>query len=337
MKMKNFITIVIFVSLIVPAIAKKTVIKLATLAPEGSEWYYLLIDLGQQWEQATEGRVKSRIYPGGVIGDERDMIRKMRIGQIHGAAITAEGLSELNPDFYMYFVPLLFESYGEVDFVREALKDDLYAGIRKSGFEMIMNNDVGWVYWFTTTPVKNLDDLKKHKIFNWSGDYKFSEIWKKAGYQSVSLSSVDLLPGLQTGLIDAIATNPQFALSQQMFGICNYFLDLKWGLLTGGVIIDSRIFNKIDPNDRDIIKKISQDFETSYQSTMRYKDTDAIEVMKQYNLHVSDISQSEKDKWVATVNEWYPTIRNIWKNPDLFDKILELKKNYKKEMIDSDE
>ncbi len=333
---KNIFLVIIFLSSLAYC-SKKHMIKIATLAPEGSEWYYMLVDLGQQWKEATEGRVGLRIYPGGVIGDERDMIRKMRIGQIHGAAITAEGLSELNPDYYMFFVPLLFDCYGEVDFIREILKDDLEEGIRNSGFELIMNNDVGWVNWFTTNPIRIPDDLRNHKIFNWAGDYKFPEIWKKAGFQSVSLSSIDLLPGIQTGLIDAIATNPQFALAQQMFSICNNVLNIKWGLLTGGIIIDSRIFNKINSNDRDEILKISKEFEELYQSTMRHKDDEAINVMKEYNLKVINLNETEINIWKTTVKEWYPTIQNIWENPELFEEILELKKVYKEKIINQDD
>ncbi len=335
--MRRIFILIIFIGLTFPLFAKKTVIKLATLAPDGSEWYYMLVDLGQRWEAATEGRVRLRIYPGGVIGDERDMIRKMRIGQIHGAAITAEGLSELNPDFYMFFIPLLFDNYKEVDFIRSELKDDLYNGIRSNGFELMMINDVGWVYWFTTQPIKNPDDLKNHKIFNWAGDYKFSEIWEKAGYQSVPLSSIDILPGLQTGLIDAISSNPQFALAQQMFGICKNMLELKWGLLTGGIVVDSKIFNSIDFKDKEAILNISKEFEKQYQATLRYRDKEAIEVMKEYDLKVTQLTVEEKNNWNSIVDDWYPSIREIFTHPEFFDKIIELKKSYNKKIADSND
>ena len=335
--MRRFIIFILFYGLTLPLCAKQTVIKLATLAPDGSEWYYMLVDLGQQWESATDGRVKLRIYPGGVIGDERDMIRKMRIGQIHGAAITAEGLSELNPDFYIFFVPLLFENYDEVDYVRSQLRGKLINGIRESGFELLMFNDVGWVYWFTTLSMTHPEPLKNHKIFNWGGDYKWADIWKKAGYQAVPLSSIDILPGLQTGLIDAVSTNPQFALVQQMFGICNNMLDLKWGLLTGGVILDSKIFNKMSNSDKESIIKITRDFEKKYQSTMRYNDGKAIEVMKELGLRVNSLTPEEESYWRSTVKNWYPDVQNVFKNQDLFDEIIEIKEFYKKKQSGTNE
>ena len=114
-------------------------------------------------------------------------------------------------------------------------------------------------------------------------------------------------------------------------------LDLKWGLLTGGIVLDTRIFNKIDPEDRKIIQSLSQDFEQQFQTTSRYRDEDAIKVMKKYDLHVSHLTRDEKNVWVNTVKEWYPNIRNIFTNPEIFDKVVELKANYKAPVTDLDD
>ena len=99
---------------------------MATLAPEGTEWHGLLVEMGQEWTKVTNGQVRLRIYPGGVVGDERDMIRKIRIGQIHGAAVTTEGMTEVNQYFTSFNYPLLFQTYEDVDFVRNQLNDELY-------------------------------------------------------------------------------------------------------------------------------------------------------------------------------------------------------------------
>ena len=117
--------------------AKTIIVKMATLAPEGTDWHGLLVDLGQQWKEATDGEVRLRIYPGGVVGDERDMIRKMRIGQIHGAAITNEGMTEINPYFTAFFMPMLYQTYEEVDFVRSRLSHELLSVTEKNGFKIL--------------------------------------------------------------------------------------------------------------------------------------------------------------------------------------------------------
>ena len=144
--------------------AKKIIIKMATLAPEGTEWHGLLVELGQEWKNATNGDVRLRIYPGGVVGDERDMVRKIRIGQIHGAALTTEGMTEVNEYFTAFNYPLLFQDYDDVDYVRRQLSSELYGESEKNGFKLLTMIDIGWVYWFSTDPVYTPSDLKKTKI-----------------------------------------------------------------------------------------------------------------------------------------------------------------------------
>ncbi len=134
---KNLIKIILVLLFASQAMGKKTVIKMATLAPEGTDWHGMLIDLGQKWKETTNGEIILRIYPGGVVGDERDMIRKIRIGQIHAAAITTEGLNELNPDVYSFIIPMLYDDYSDVDYIRDHIEDDLISGIDKSGFKLL--------------------------------------------------------------------------------------------------------------------------------------------------------------------------------------------------------
>ena len=132
--MKKIIVYILFIMISSDWIeARKTIIKMATLAPEGTPWYALIAKMGERWNEETKGNVRLRIYPGGIVGDERDMIRKMRIGQIHGAAISAEGLSEVNPQYTYCFIPLLFQEYEDIDFIRDQIKEDLVSGAEKNG------------------------------------------------------------------------------------------------------------------------------------------------------------------------------------------------------------
>ena len=112
------------------ASAKKTIIKMATLVPEGTDWHGMLVEMGQRWKEATNGQIVLRIYPGGVVGDERDMIRKIRIGQIHAAAVSTEGLSEINPEVNGFVLPMVFDDYDVVDWLRKRMSDQLTAGMR---------------------------------------------------------------------------------------------------------------------------------------------------------------------------------------------------------------
>ncbi|NQV37460.1 MAG: TRAP transporter substrate-binding protein DctP [Candidatus Marinimicrobia bacterium] len=304
--------------------AKKTIIKMATLAPEGTEWHGMLVDLGQQWEEATNGQVILRIYPNGVVGDERDMIRKMRIGQIHAAAITSEGLSELNPDVNIFITPLIFDNYDDVDYVRSQIGDELEAGIKKNGFKLMYWADVGWAYWFATKPIRTPEDLRSMKIFTWAGDFKAAALWEKGGYNSVPLSSIDVLAGLQTGLINAMGTNPLVALSMQWFSIANNMSDIKWGLLTAGLVIDNRTWNKISPEYQAIMMEIAENVGKEHQEFNRFKDQEAIDAMKQYGLKVHTLTDSEKAEWKKLLRIWYPDIRGNFIPEEIFDEVVQL-------------
>lgn len=330
---KNTIKFILIFLFATQLMGKKIIIKMATLAPEGTEWHGMLVEMGQKWKEVTDGTVELRIYPGGVVGDERDMIRKIRIGQIHAAAVTTEGLSELNPDIYSLIIPLLFDDWDDVDWIRERLEDDLIVGIEKSGFKLLTWTDIGWVHWFTKDPMRLPEDLKEMKIFNWAGDFQTLQLWKRGGFRAVQLSSIDILSGLQTGLINAIGTNPIVALASQWFGLANHMLDMRWGLLTGGIIIDNRTWNKIDPKYHEKMLEIVAEIDKEQRKTGRYKDVESIEVMKEYGLKVHEISDVDLRYWKEYVEKWYPDIRGSYVPADIFDKVVALKKE--KDLLDS--
>ncbi len=304
----------------------KTLIKMATLAPEGTNWHGMMVEMGQKWQKETDGDVKLRIYPSGVVGDERDMIRKMRIGQIHAAAISLEGLSELNPDVYAFYIPLLLKNYDDLDWYRNQIADILTKGIEESGFKLLFWADVGWAHWFTKEPVRVPNDLKKSKIFTWSGDFKSTELWKKGGFNPVPLAATDVLTGLQSGLVDAIATTPLFSLSSQWFGIANHMLNLKWGVLSAAIVVDLRTWNKISEKNQQIILDISEETAFKHQNENRYDDQNAIDMMIEHGLNVHSPTDAEREEWDQFIREWYPTLRGTYVPEDIFDKMMELKK-----------
>lgn len=303
---------------------KKIVIKLATLAPEGTEWYGQLVNMGQQWNKATHGDVVLRIYPSGVVGDERDMIRKMRIGQIHAAGITTEGLSELAPDVYAFIMPMYFQDYDDVDRVRATISEDLEKQIEKNGFKLLYWADVGWAYWFTNKEIHTPDNLRDLKIFSWAGDYKSSELWKSAGFQSVSLASTDALSGLQTGLIDAVATPPLFALSSQWFGVANHMLNMKWGLVTAAMVVDIRKWNQIPENYQKVMLEIAHDIGAQHQAAGRFSDQEAIDAMVEHGLKVVQPTPEEYQTWKSLVRSWYPELRGRFISDHMYDILMKL-------------
>ena len=322
---KNIIQILLLLNLLSSLEARKTVIKMATLAPEGTPWYALIAKMGERWSEETKGNVRLRIYPGGIVGDERDMIRKMRIGQIHGAAISAEGLSEVNPQYTYCFIPLFFQDYEDIDFVRDEIKDDLVSGAEKNGVKVLTMVDVGWVYWFSTNAVFSPKDLKSQKIWTWAGDYKTAKLWDKAGFNSVPLSVPDVHSSLQTGLVNAMAFPPLYVAANQYFGITKNMLNMKWGILTAALVIDLKVWNRIKPKYQKAMIKVSEQIGLEYQINNRKEEDEAVNVMKNYGLIVNDLSKNQIDEWNSLVESMYPLIRGNIVQEEIFDRVIKLK------------
>ncbi|HEY6867021.1 MAG TPA: TRAP transporter substrate-binding protein DctP, partial [Candidatus Eisenbacteria bacterium] len=197
--------------------AEPVTIKLATLVPDGSVWDKILKGMGAEWNQNTQGRVQLRIYPGGVAGDEPDIVRKMRIGQIQAAALTSAGLSAIDPSFKIFSLPMFYDSYDELHAVLAKLEPTLKQRLEARGFVLLNWGHGGWVYFFTKQPVSTVDELKKTKMFVWAGDDAMVQLWKSNGYHPVPLAATDILTGLQTGMIDAYPTTPLLALTLQWY------------------------------------------------------------------------------------------------------------------------
>lgn len=329
-----YTVLILYLATAISASPPKVVVKMATLAPEGSDWHALLVEMGQEWKRATDGRVKLRIYPSGVVGDERDMVRKMRIGQIHAAAVTAEGLSELTQDINTFFIPGLYESFSDVDYIRRELSAELEKGIEKSGFKLLLWADVGWAYWFTREPISTPEDLRDLKIFTWAGDFKTTALWGKAGYHPVPLASVDVLSGLQTGLVDAFATTPLVALSMQWFGVAPYMLDLKWGLMIAGIVVDLRTWNRISLEDQEKLLSICQKVAEKHQNSTRMKDLEAISVMEEHGLKINRITPYQAEEWSTFLESWYPDLRGFLVPEQIFDRTIELKQKLNEQKIE---
>ena len=303
---------------------RKIVVKMATLAPEGTEWHGMLIEMGQEWKKATDGLVHLRIYPGGVIGDERDMVRKMRIGQIHSAGITTEGLTEIVPEFAAFYIPLAFKNEEDIQLVLDNLYGELDKKLEEKGFKLLYLADLGWAYWFSNSKVTSPTDLKDKKIFTWAGDFKWAEIYKKAGFNPVPLASTDILSGLQTGLIDAMSTMPLYALAQQSFGITNHMLDLKWGTLLAGIIIDMKTWNRIPKKYHDDLISIANDIRDRQKETNKNAEAQAIAAMKQYGLIIHSPTEEETQLWQKEVNKMESYLRGNVIPADVYDRVIGL-------------
>jgi TRAP-type C4-dicarboxylate transport system substrate-binding protein len=314
------VLLLLFVAALPARAQTTTTIKLATLVPDGSVWDRILKDEGAKWTQTTEGRVTLRIYPGGVAGDEPDMVRKMRIGQIQAAALTTAGLADIDPAFQVFGIPMFYDSYPEMLSVLRKLEPELRQRLDAKGFVLLHWGHGGWVQFFSKQPIKTLDDLKKSKLFVWAGDDRMVQLWKGKGFQPVALSATDILPGLETGMIDALPTTPLAALSLQWFRKTPYMVGFGLAPLVGGVVVTKAAWNKISEADRAKLLAVSREAETRLEVEVPKQDSTAVSEMSKRGLTVVKLTPDQVSAWRATAQTFAQSMRGGIVPADMLDR-----------------
>src|ERR1051325_1633158 len=221
-------------------------INLGTLAPRGSTYHQSLQAMAEKWKQAPGGGVRLVIYPDGTQGGETDMVRLMRVGSLHAGLLTAVGLAEIERGVTgLQNPPMMFRDFDEFEFVNDKLRPMREKRLANKGFVVLFWVDAGWVRYFSKEPMLTPDDMKKRKVFVWAGNTAQVDIMKKHGYHPVPLETGEILPGLQTGLIDAVPAPPVFALGTQIDTRAPHMLDIRWAPLVGPCVIKKGSWEKI--------------------------------------------------------------------------------------------
>ena len=302
-------------------LSKPIVIKLATLAPEGTEYYNLLLEMGQRWQEETNGEVVLRIYPNGVVGRESDTIRKMRIGQIQASAMSSIGLADLTDQIQAFTIPMGFKDYDDVEKVKDAMFDDISDGLSDSGFKLLFLVDIGWVYWFSADEVAVPEDLKNAKIYTTAGDYVTVELFKEFGFNAVPVSETDILTSLQTGMINTVQTVPILSLSSGWFALMPNMLDLKWAVFIGAVIVDERVWSKIRPEHQKVMMEIAQEIGEKYKETGRRTEAQAIKIMEENGMKIKTPTAEELEIWEDFKEEIMPDVIDAFVSEEIYEKV----------------
>jgi TRAP-type C4-dicarboxylate transport system substrate-binding protein len=305
-----------------PAAADEVVIKIGTLAPTGSTWHTLLKEMGQKWKEASGGKVTLRIYPGGVVGNEGDMVKKMRIGQLQAAALTTIGLHDLSPEPQAIDVPMMVDSFETLDYVRGKVGPKLEKVLEQKGYVVINWSEVGYVRFFSAKRYDTVAALEAGgKIFCWEGDPASAEAWRAAGFHPVVMSSTDIATSLQTGLIDTVAMAPLYAFTSRYFERAKYMMDVPWSVLTGGMVIKKESWEKIPADVRPKLMELAREYGKKIGAEVRRMDEEALASMKQQGLVVIKADPAEMHR--AAKAAW-TVIRGRVVPADIFDEVKKL-------------
>jgi len=307
-----------------------TRIKLGTLAPVGTSYHKALMAMGEAWRKDTGGAVELTVYAGGKLGGEAEMVGLMQVNSLQCAMLTAVGLTEIEPAVTgLQNLPMGFRNLAEVDYVGEHLRPLLEERMAAKGYVVLFWTDAGWVRFFSNRAVVHPGDLRKLKLFTWAGAPQQVTLMRSAGFNPIPIETADIVPGLQTGLIDAVPMPPFFALASQVDLRAPHMLDLNWAPLVGACIVRRETWEKLSPGHRSAMLAAAVIAGEATKASGRRESAEAVIAMQKRGLTVTPVTPETEAEWRRTAEEVYPQIRGRLVPADVFDRALELIAEYR--------
>jgi len=271
--------------------------KIATIAPDGLGVIKALRRTFKTIDEETEGRVKFKLYPGGVQGDDFTVVRKMRIGQLHGGALAAGTLIRFYTDLQIYNMPLQFDSFAEVDQVRQAMDQGIIDGISDGGMTVLPLIETGFAYLMSKRPISNPEDLTNLKVWVPEGDPLGEQLVKLFKVSPVPLNITDVLAALQTGLVDAVAVPPLVAIALQWHNHVTHVMDLPLMYIYSVFALDPKVLSGLDEADQLIVRKHLEPLMRRIDRENRSDNEKAFEALVAGGIRRVTPNESELDAW----------------------------------------
>ncbi len=271
--------------------------KIATLSPDGSVWMQKMRKGAKEIAQKTDNRVKVKYYPGGVMGDDKAVLRKIRIGQLQGGAVVSGSLSKFYPDNQIYSLPLKFKSFQEVDYVRKHLDQRIIDGLEKGGFVTFGIAEGGFAYVMSNFPIRTVNEMRQQKVWIPDNDPMILETIKAFDIIPIPLSIADVRVGLQTGLINTVATPPIGAVALQWHTQLKYVMDEPFLYIYGVLAVDRKAFKKMSVNDQLIFRRIMGRIFRDLDRINREDNVKAREALRKQGIKFIKVPDESLTKW----------------------------------------
>ncbi len=323
-------TIVALVALVATAsVAHADTRRIATLAPEGSLWMKQMQKGAEMVKQATDGRILTKYYGGGSQGDERDVVRKMRMGQLDGAALTSIGLAMIYPGIRVLQLPHFYADVDELDYVRKKTWPYFQKKFREEGFELLTVGDVGWIHLFSTKPIRNESDLKNAKMWIWQGDPLAKKVTAKLGIKGITLGVPEVLPALQSGRIDACFGSPLAAVALQWHTAIRYMSSMKVAYGIGGMVMRKEVWDRASDEDKKAQQKIGRKMSKKTVARVRKDNARALKALKREGMKVVETPADVEKKFVDQATEqWQAQVGKVYSQAEL-DMVMKYRAEYR--------
>ncbi|MBI2982219.1 MAG: TRAP transporter substrate-binding protein DctP [Deltaproteobacteria bacterium] len=302
------ITFLVGLLLVAPLVwGQSKELKLATIAPAGSSWDKITTRMNDELKVKSGGKLSFRIYPGGTQGDEKDVVRKMRIKQIHAGGLTGNGLGQIAPQIRVLELPFLYHSSQEIDYVTGKMGSQMETVLLKGNPSVVLLGwaEAGFVYIYSNKPIKKLTDLKGTKVWQWEGDPLAAATFASLGVAPIPLAITDVMTALSTNMVEAVYAPPLAALALQWASKVKYVTDLPVVNSMGALVMLQSEFNRLPLDQQKLLREVTAKYTREIVEQTRKDNLQAIEEMKR--LGVQTVSVDEKDRQEIT-----ETAKKVW-------------------------
>jgi TRAP-type C4-dicarboxylate transport system substrate-binding protein len=314
-----------------PALAQPAPVKVATIAPQGSIYHRVLQEMGEAYRRASGPQARFIIYPNSIQGTEADTVRRMRVGQLDASMLTVVGLTEIDPSVAaLQYMPMMFRSWEELDHVREKLRPELEAKLAAKGFVVLIWGEGGWVQFFTKENITTPEHFKRARIFAWSGDIVQASVMKSLGYHPVPIPLADILPALETGMVDTVPVAPLWALIGQFDRVARYVLRVNWVPIVGATVMRRQTYDAMKPEARAALREASDKATDALRAHRVEQDEGSIKAMQARGLQVRELTPELEAAWRSLAEKAWPQVRGTMVPAETFDRVQELLAEYRR-------
>jgi len=312
-----------------PAHAENVELRMATLAPAGSPWMEVLDKANAEIKQKTAGRVSLKYFEGGQQGDEKDFVRKIKLGQLDGAAVTSIGLAMIDESICVLELPMMFDSPEEVDYVADKMWPHFQEKFAKKGFKLQDRGEVGWIYFMSKSKVESLKDLKGQKLWMWGDDQLVGAMFKKLALNGVPLGVPEVDAALTSGKIEACYGSPVAAVALQWYSKVKYMTSMPMSFAIGATIVSLDSLKKISAEDQKTVEEVAKAQAKKLRKVIRKANEDAKSTMTRKGITVVQTPVAMVDEFTKQAHDAWTDMTGKIYSKDELDMVIKYRDEYR--------
>ena len=330
MKHMRLLFLVLLVMLVPLSGATALTLKIGSLGPVNTPWDDALKRLALRWKEISGGSVTVKIYPGGIAGDEADMIRKVRIGQLDGVALSGTGLNRITSDILALVLPMFFRSNDEIEYVMDNMFDDFSLIMEEKGFKLVGFTSSGWIKLFGKRPIFTPADLQTQRLAVSAEDEEILNTWRGMGFDALPLHTTEILAGLQSGMAEAFHTPAIIAALYQWFALAPNMSTIDIAPLITGLVIGERSWRRIPDRYKDEFVQAGREVMAPLYREIMELEKQAMQVMIENGLTVNEMTDQTLAQWDHIVKQGHDILVGTSITPSVYETVSALRDEYRR-------